>query len=352
MANVYIADICEVLPTTYDSTFAAGKLYPVEKYGPKINRKAALLSKRFGVKDRLMCIDLDVFPEIRLKTPEDHPVAWGSQIVESLTRTIPKESIGYLTVNYNTSTHKDVLPNVAVQIAQRASLERLDDCQELAHYGCASGVYSLKAATEYVETHDRPAIVFSYDHCSSYFKMVDAQADDFNPLMITNLLFSDAGVGLLLIPERLKEQFDRPVLRINEIKTKFISGDLVKMTDEKFLMSADLKNVMPNLVSDEVVKPFLNAKKLMPSDISEWAIHQGGKEVLNKFGLCECLGLSDEQLSPSLNTFLKYGNTSSASCLLTLKHFFDRASTSRQGEGLVVGFGAGYYMGLLHYSWQ
>ena len=56
-------------------------------------------------------------------------------------------------------------------------------------------------------------------------------------------------------------------------------------------------------------------------DIRHWAIHPGGRSILDK--VQARLELSDEQLVPARETLRNYGNMSSATVLFVIKHILD-----------------------------
>ncbi|MBD2293425.1 hypothetical protein H6G06_07965 [Anabaena sphaerica FACHB-251] len=354
MNNVYIADIRSITPRSYSAKYIADKMYPSHLYGDKLNILAKKLAEKIGVERRASVIDYELYPEITLANPDDHPKVWGTRIINELTENINKDDIGFLTLSYNVSYHKDILPSLASQIAIDAQLTKLDGNDEVAYYGCASSIYSLDQAVEYCKKYERPAIVFSFDQCTTKSLQLDKNDLDFKKMLVTNLLFTDGGVGMLIIPEKMRSLFQKPLLKIMNIKKKYIPGDLIAMKNGKLLISSNLKDIVPKLVSNELVKPFLRENQLNIEDLSEWSVHQGGTEVLKQFCDNECLGLSDKQIMRSLDLFRKRGNTSSASCLLVLESFFsDRNSTrSSNCTGIMLGFGAGYYFGILLYKWD
>lgn len=353
--SVYIADVRSVFPESYDAVYFADRVYPIEKYGAKINTLAKRLAGTFGVSQRPSVLNFDKYPEIVLKNEKDHPRSWGTTVVNELTSVIRKEEIGMFSVSYNASYHTDILPNLACQIALDAKLDHLDATEELPYYGCAAGVYSISQAVEYCKEYDRPALVFVFDQCTLKMKPLPEKDPDFSKTLVSNLLFNDGGIGLLIIPESYTPKFSNPLLKINDIKKYHIPGELIKMTNGKFMMDHRLKDVVPKLVSDRLVQPFLKEHNLSIDDIDEWAIHQGGTKVLKQFAKPDHLALSSEQLQPSLETFYKYGNTSAPSCLYVLEHFFQNHSQHHSLEGingLMVGFGAGYYMAVMGYEWN
>src|SRR5690606_2624051 len=110
--------------------------------------------------------------------------------------------------------------------------------------------------------------------CFEKCLQLDADDEDFKKMMLSNLIFTDGGVGLLIIPERMRGDFDQPVLKVKATQTKYKMGTLIGMKKERFLMSGRLKDVMPKLVSDTLLKPFFKQQQLALSDIQEWAMHQ------------------------------------------------------------------------------
>jgi predicted naringenin-chalcone synthase len=352
--NVYIAEIQSIFPKQYSSKYLADKLYPSSLYGKQLNRLANRLAAQFGIKYRTSVIDYELYPTIALADSAYDPRSWGKKIINKLTTNINKKHIGSFNLSYNTSPHTDILPNLASQIIMDAGLTSLDENDEIAYYGCAASIYSLNQAVEYCKAYDKPAIVFVFDQCSIKSLQLDKEDSDFKKMLISNLLFADSAVGMLVIPERMRNIYNKPLLKIIDIHKKYISGNFINMKNGKFLMDANLKNIIPKLVSDELINPFLLQKQLDVDDIAEWSIHQGGTEVIKQFCRNECLNLSEQQIKRSLDLFYKYGNTSATSCLLVLESFFnekDKIRTSNS-KGLIVGFGAGYYLGIALYEWD
>jgi predicted naringenin-chalcone synthase len=351
----YVAEMATVLPPLVDACELADLLFPHERAGGDVNRLAVDLSHSFGIEQRPCTLDLARLPEMALCSEDHTPANWGARIVEPLLGDIGRDEIGYLGVSYNITSHQDTLPNLAAQIAINAGLSLDEPPHEYRSYGCASGVYSLETAADYCRSHDRAAIVFCFDQC--FWGMsweIDPLDPNFQKIVRTNLLFGDAGVGLLLVPERLRARFEKPLPKILAVRKSFQAGDLIRMQNGKFMVEKEIRHIVPKMVSDALVKPAMADLGITRDDVVEWSIHQGGHAILN--GLCEPanLGLSEEQVGRSRAFFQRYGNLSSPSCLMVLDSFFhEPESATKKGErGLVVGFGAGYYMGLMLYQWS
>lgn len=352
--NVYIAAMESIFPCSYDAVYFADKVYPKEVFGEKTNKLAKRLATSFGVSHRPSVLNFEAYPEVIIQNENDHPRNWGTTIVDKLTQNIKKEEIGMLKVSYNASYHTDILPNLACQIALDADLKDLDATEELPYYGCAAGIYSLSDAIEYCKYFNRPAIVFVFDQCTVKMAPLSPSDEDFSKTLVSNLLFNDGGIGLLVIPERMKKRFNNPLIKVDDVIKYHKPGGLIKMTDGKFMMDTNLKDVIPKLVSEKLIKPFLKKNKITQDEIDEWSIHQGGSKILKQFMRHDHINLTEEKIKPSLDAFYKYGNTSAPSCLYVLESFFKKKRTKLEDKkkGILVGFGAGYYLAAMLYQWE
>ncbi len=73
--------------------------------------------------------------------------------------------------------------------------------------------------------------------------------------------------------------------------------------------------------------------------IAHWAIHPGGRSILDKTEAK--LGLSEAQLMPSRETLRQYGNMSSATVLFVLKAILDAPTTEADERVCAMAFGPG-----------
>jgi predicted naringenin-chalcone synthase len=152
------------------------------------------------------------------------------------------------------------------------------------------------------------------------------------------------------VPENMKPS--KPLPEIIEIQTGYIPGDGIRMEEGAFTLKNQVKDIVPPVVSEKVIKPVLKKYSLRKEEIKEWSLHQGGVAIINKFRDDEVLGLTEDQIRRSKEFFHKYGNLSSPSCFLTFDSFFNEKREKSGDTGMIVGFGAGYYMGSVLYRWD
>ncbi len=79
---------------------------------------------------------------------------------------------------------------------------------------------------------------------------------------------------------------------------------------------------------------------LTTDDIQWWAVHPGGTQVL--MAVQKHLGLTEETLRFSYETFRNYGNMSSPTVMFVLKKILEEASPKKNDRALLLSFGAGF----------
>ena len=141
-------------------------------------------------------------------------------------------------------------------------------------------------------------------------------------------LFADGAAAAIVTA---REHPDEPaLLQLDHFETVLTPVGEESMAwnigDEGFEMV--LGNYVPHIIDDHIIgalEPLLSRdgslRGLPYRDIRHWAIHPGGRSILDK--VQSRLELSDEQLVPARETLRNYGNMSSATVLFVLRHILD-----------------------------
>ena len=349
--RVFIAEMKCLLPKLYTSAEAVDIMYPKTINDGRLNRLAKKAANLVGIENHASVLDAEAFPERLLADPSYHPLNWGNEIVKSILTKISKEDVGFLSVSYNIRSDKDVLPSLSSRISVENGFELDFPPEELPYLGCAAGLFSLESAVKYCRTHNRAAVVYAFDQCSWIANPTyDHSHPDFRENLKTMLLFSDGASGLLVIPESLKDRFDSPLMEIEDVKTAFKAGGSLEMDQGRLVLEDNLKDTMPEIVRDMIVKPM----GIHADEINEWSLHQGGMPILMRFTEPEILGVTGQQIERSKELFQRYGNFSCPSAFFVLESFFNEEGREKKGEtvrGAAVSFGAGYFMGGMTYHW-
>jgi predicted naringenin-chalcone synthase len=115
-----------------------------------------------------------------------------------------------------------------------------------------------------------------------------------------------------------------------------------------------LSSYVPKIIGagiNDLLQPLLTKSKLTIQDIDRWAVHPGGKTIVDK--VAKSLGLSTGQVQPSRTVLQKFGNMSSATILFVLKETLSQAAMSGQEKVCAMAFGPGLTveMALLQANW-
>ncbi|MDJ0533012.1 MAG: 3-oxoacyl-[acyl-carrier-protein] synthase III C-terminal domain-containing protein [Xenococcaceae cyanobacterium MO_207.B15] len=352
--KVFLANLETSLGQVYSSLEIVNRLYSSERCGKKINQLARKFSQKTGIQKRSTVVDLTRLPEKFLISKEYHPLRWGNELFKKIVPVRLLEKLGNIISIYNTTFHQNVLPSISAQIAAQLDLKTNIFPLDIPYLGCAGGLFGLQRAIELTKQTNKATFVYIFDQCSSTLNLCcDKNSSYFAKSLIANMIFSDGAVGFLILPESLSDLIPGPKIEIIDTCFKFVPGQEIYMDENVFILGDNIHKIMPNLVAKSVINPILERHQLTPLEINEWSIHQGGTKVLSEFARPKILGLTSENLQPSLDLFNEYGNFSSASCFFVLKSFFDKYyfKPSNNDLGMILGFGSGYYLGASLYRW-
>ena len=121
--DVYIVDIATLLPPRYPSEEILGRVYGQPGVASDVLTLARKASRNTGVKTFSSVLDFASYPEKRLISSCHTPKNWCCSLIDAISIMLPTDEIGFLSVSYNISSHVDVLPNLACQVATERRLK-------------------------------------------------------------------------------------------------------------------------------------------------------------------------------------------------------------------------------------
>lgn len=352
LMEVYIVGSATFFPESYCNKYILEKIYNSKNSNSKSLRMANILSKNVGISQRCISIDLELYPK-KVMCEENDPCNWLMNIINKIKINTGCDNLDFISISYNISSHKDTIPTLACKVGHAANVNNKHPPEEIVNYGCASGIFSILSA--YIKSKKEPlcSLVSTFEQSSWIFNPIyDYQHNNFKSSLRGHSIFSDGSAGILIASGEKAKQFKNKV-RIVDVLVDFEFGEEIGMRDGDFLIGVNVKNVMPKLVTNKVILTILKRNNLEVSEIKEWSIHQGGETVLNMFTDEKILGLNEMQIKRSKTMYKKYGNISTPSCLVVFDSFFnERYEHDKNGHlGLIIGYGAGYYMGAVLYQY-
>ncbi|MCY0903876.1 type III polyketide synthase [Arthrobacter sp. H14-L1] len=212
----------------------------------------------------------------------------------------------------------------------------------LGFMGCYAAFPALRAAKSFCEADPEAVVlVVSAELCSLHVRTSN------NPdTIMGSSLFADGAAAAVVSARDLPQggacisldRFETTLTPVGEESMAWNIGD------EGFEMV--LGSYVPHIIDDHIVgalEPLLAAdpsvRGLPYREIKHWAIHPGGRSILDKVEAK--LGLDADQLVPARETLRKYGNMSSATVMFVLKHILDQSTGSENERICAMAFGPG-----------
>jgi predicted naringenin-chalcone synthase len=223
-------------------------------------------------------------------------------------------------------------PGLDITLARDLGMAETVQRLVVGHMGCYAAIPGLGAAADFVVARGRAAVMLCLELTSLHVQPV---ADHDVQQMVAHALFSDAAAAVVLQPGggRGFEVIDVVAL------TDPTTGDHMTwdVTDLGFRMglSPRVPDVLAVHVGGMIRDRLLAPNGLAVDDVGGWAVHPGGRRILEV--VAEQLGLSASRMQPSYDVLDQFGNCSSATVLLVLDQLPARSGV----PAVAMAFGPG-----------
>jgi len=223
-------------------------------------------------------------------------------------------------------------------------IEQLDLPNDIFHtsvnfLGCNAAFHALKIGDMIAQTDENAKVlIVCVELCTLHF-----QPKNNNDNLLSNTLFGDGAAAVIIISDSYGKAHHLGGLTINGFyslllnKGKHLMG--WNITPVNFEMILDAK--IPEFIGDEVIDLVHKAETkfgIKPKSIKHWAIHPGGKRILDV--IQSQLQLTDDDLHSSYKVLDEYGNMSSPTILFVMNEI--EKSKPKPNETIFsVGFGPG-----------
>ncbi|MEB2779007.1 type III polyketide synthase [Algoriphagus sp. C2-6-M1] len=222
-----------------------------------------------------------------------------------------------------------IAPGVELDLMKRLSLDDSVERYCLHFMGCYAAFTGLKLADKIIRAESTAKVMLvSVELCTLHF-----QKDYVEDNILANSLFGDGAAAALVMKGdsglRIKSYLSQ-VLREGEGDMAWGIGD--------FGFEMRLSKYIPTLLDQgihQLKERFEEKFKL--STVDNFAIHPGGKQILQK--VQEAFGLDESVNTHAMNVLNQFGNMSSVTILFVLERMM--RDDQIQGEILAMGFGPG-----------
>jgi predicted naringenin-chalcone synthase len=196
----------------------------------------------------------------------------------------------------------------------------------LGFMGCYAAFPSLRMAAQFCAAEPAAVVlVVCLELCTLHLQ-VNNNPDS----ILANSLFAD-GAGAVLVSARSPEPH-RPAYQLLGFESALLpswEADMAwEIGNEGF--NIVLSSYVPDIIGGNIrslLGGVFARQAMSPDAIEEWAVHPGGRAILDKVE--SSLGLTKSSLDASRAVLRDYGNMSSATVLFVLKELWDSAETDR-----------------------
>lgn len=227
-------------------------------------------------------------------------------------------------------------PGLDVEIIKELDLKPTTQRSSVNFMGCNAAILALNTANSICNSiPNSKVLIVCVELCTIHFQK--NYSDDY---ILSTALFGD-GCAVVMVESN---DSDLPYYRGIQIKSfnsllihKGYQEMAWQITEKGFIMN--LTSYVSQMINGSL-KEFLSSISLDSKSVNHWAIHPGGKKILDDFS--ETLGIDKTVLRESYSVLRKYGNMSSATVLFVLKQIIESNVDVKKGETIFsAAFGPG-----------
>jgi predicted naringenin-chalcone synthase len=227
-----------------------------------------------------------------------------------------------------------VTPGVDIRLARDLGMSDRVRRLFVGHMGCYAALPGLGAVADFTAARQRPSVLLCLELTSLHIQPATTDVDQ----VVAHALFADAAAAVVLEPvERPGFEVIDVVAQTDVSTAEYMTWDV---TDLGFRMG--LSPRVPAVLARHVrgvVDKLLAAHGLTVADVDGWAVHPGGRRILDV--VQRRLELGPDALEHSYGVLRDHGNCSSATVLLVLERM-RAAGVVEPGRHLVaLAFGPG-----------
>ena len=232
-------------------------------------------------------------------------------------------------------------PGPDFDIVTQLGLSDRTERYHIGFMGCYAAFPALRMAQQFCTANpDAVVLVVCLELCSLHLQI----RSDPNSIL-TNALFGDGGAGALISAH--PPSGSRPALALRRFETAMAtegSGDMaweIGNNGFNIVLSAYVPDIIAAKIG-HVVDSVLSRTGIGSEEIATWAVHPGGKAILDKIEAE--LNLKSSQLEASREVLRRCGNMSSATILFVLGRIMEAAEAGDNSRVFAMAFGPGLTM--------
>lgn len=309
----------------------------------KSRRLFQRMAERAQIEHRYSCLEPDPAPERldrrnfyrrgefpdtqeRMRFYEAHAFELAAEALHDLSFEDDKDRITHLIVVSCTGFYA---PGLDLQIIERFGLSAGIERTMVGFMGCYAAINALKLARHIVRAEPQARVmVLNLELCTIHLQEVDDLEQ-----VLSFLIFADGCSASLVTAEPRGIELTGFRAVVAPATRDQITWRIGQLGFDMYLSGRVPRTIAKELPGS--IDAILGQRR--PENIDLWAVHPGGRSVLD--AVEEALRLREDDLCLSREVLRHYGNMSSATIVFVLKRMLENA---RGGEhGCAMGFGPG-----------
>ncbi|PYE19209.1 putative naringenin-chalcone synthase [Williamsia limnetica] len=272
----------------------------------------------------------DIDTETRMIEYEDKAPKLAQRAVDGLDLGASAGDITHLVIVTCTGFYS---PGIDYDIIENCGISPNVDRTQIGFMGCFAGITGLKTANNIVRADPSAKVLLvSVELCSVHLQKPKSLES-----MLSFLIFGDGCAAVVISAETTGIALDS-FKQVMVPDTRDLITWRIGNAGYDMVLSGKVPGQLGRALNPENLKLILAGRT--PDDIDLWAIHPGGRTILD--AVENALELDSDALAVSRHVLDNYGNMSSATVLFVLAEMMKRAAAGGPtGLGSAMAFGPG-----------
>lgn len=220
-------------------------------------------------------------------------------------------------------------PGLDFEVVSHLGLNTSVERTMIGFMGCYAAINALKSAHHIVRSEsDAKVLILNLELCTLHFQ----ETHDLEQVL-SFLLFAD-GCAASLVSARPEGLAIDSFLAVNIPRTSHLITWRIRDAGFDMQLSGQIPGEIGRALAESGGRV---TRREDPSSIDLWAVHPGGRSILDSVE--KGLGLHADALSCSRDILARYGNMSSATVMFVLQQIMQRAQKGQQGCAMSFGPG-------------
>ena len=345
----YIIAIETAVPAYCHSQNAITSFFQHKCNDENMKRKLKFISSKSGIQKRYSVLnDFNEQEGVLFQSKTDHIVGLTSRMnvyknnalnlaLSAINKIENFESIKKSITHIITVTCTGLFaPGLDIDLIELLNISPKTQRSSINFMGCNAAIIALNQANNICKSiPDSNVLVVCVELCTIHFQN---NASDEN--ILSNAIFAD-GASVAIVSSDPLTINHSPILKINSFNSIIVHKGKSDMTwqlsETGFIMN--LTSYVSELINGSIIN-LLKELEINKHEINYWAIHPGGKKIVDEFA--SALKLDYSLFNSSYEILKNYGNMSSATILFVIKHLITTNLKAKSNETIFsAAFGPG-----------